>query len=98
MNGFLLLIPFLLIRFGLLPALDKSAVGRAAHFAPLPGRERAAYWVCQLANAAIFVYLCLLRVATEASWLFYSGLAVYLAGLALCAAAVKAFAAPDRDG
>ncbi len=31
-NGFLLLIPFLLIRFGLLSYLNKDAVNRAAHW------------------------------------------------------------------
>jgi len=38
MNGFLLLIPFFLIRFGLLSFLNKQALPRAAHFAPMRGR------------------------------------------------------------
>lgn len=98
MNGFFLLIPFLLVRFGLLSALDRRAIGRAAHFAPMAGRERIAYWVYQLANAAIFVYLCFLRVRIEAAWPFYAGLAGYACGLVLCAASMADFAAPSEAG
>ena len=36
-NGLLLMLPFLLIRFGLLSALNKVAVKRAALFAPMYG-------------------------------------------------------------
>ena len=43
MNGFFLLIPFFLIRFALTAALSREALGRAARFAPVRGRERAAY-------------------------------------------------------
>ena len=57
MNGFLLLIPFLLIRFGVLSHLDRAAVKRAAFFAPMAGKEIAAYWIYQLSNAAIFIVL-----------------------------------------
>ncbi|WMM26253.1 hypothetical protein RBU61_06140 [Tissierella sp. MB52-C2] len=44
MNGFLLLIPFILIKYGLLSILNKEGLKRAAFFAPLIGREKAAYW------------------------------------------------------
>ena len=42
MNGFLLLVPFFLIRFGLMARLDRASLARAAHFAPMRGGERAA--------------------------------------------------------
>ena len=57
-----------------------------------------AYWVYQISNAAIFVYLCFLRVKPEVSWQFFSGAAVYLLGLALCAATIKDFASPSEGG
>ena len=43
MNGFLLLIPFLLIRFGIPSILNKGAIQRAAHFPPMFGNEKLAY-------------------------------------------------------
>ncbi|MFR3761144.1 methyltransferase family protein [Hungatella sp.] len=98
MNGFFLIIPFILIRFGLLARFSSEAVKRAAHFAPLSGNEVFAYWVYQISNAAIFVYLCFLRVKPEVSWQFFSGAAVYLLGLALCAATIKDFASPSEGG
>ena len=98
MNGFFLIIPFILIRFGLLARFSSEAVKRAAHFAPLSGNEVFAYWVYQISNAAIFVYLCFLRVKPEVSWQFFSGAAVYLLGLALCAATIKDLASPSEGG
>lgn len=80
MNGFLLLIPFLLIRFGLLSVLNKGAVKRAAYFAPVVGNEILAYWIYQASNAAIFVYLCFLRVILDFSWMCYAGIITYILG------------------
>ena len=98
MNGLWLLLPFLLIRFGLLAIFSREAVGRAAHFAPMAGGERAACWVYQLSNAALFLYLPFLRVRTEHALPLFVGLACYLAGLVLCAASIAGFAAPSGGG
>lgn len=98
MNGFFLLIPFLLIRFGLLGRLDRRAVGRAAYFAPVVGKEVGAYWVYQVSNVAILVYLCFLNVSVDGSGQFLAGAGVYLMGLALLAVSMVNFAVPDRDG
>ena len=40
--GFLLLVPFFLVRFWFMSWLDLAALPRAAHFPPLRGGERAA--------------------------------------------------------
>ena len=57
MNGFILLIPFLLVRFGLIRVIDRQAVVRAAYFPPRIGAERAAYMIYQLANAVVLIGL-----------------------------------------
>lgn len=63
MNGFLLLIPFLLIRFGVLNLLNKDGLKRAAFFAPLMGTEKTAYWFyAGLAIYALGIVLCLASV------------------------------------
>ena len=98
MNGFFLLVPFLLIRFGLLFALDKNAVRRAAHFAPLRGREKIAYLVYQAATAGILVCPVFLSVRADFSWMFWAGAACYVIGLALCAVALACFSSPDASG
>ena len=98
MNGFWLLIPFLLIRFGLLALLDREAVRRAAHFAPVSGQEIPAYWVYQISNAAIFLLLCFCAVKIKPLWLFCAGGAVYLLGLLACGASAVGFAAPSGGG
>lgn len=98
MNGGLLLIPFFLVRFGLLVLRDKEAVRRAAYFAPLKGKEKIAYWVYQAANLGIFAGLFFLHIPIIMDGVFYLGTGCYFAGLMLCAVAVIHFADPSRDG
>lgn len=97
MNGFLLLIPFLLIRFGLLGLLDKDSLKRAAFFAPLIGTEKTAYLFYQISNILFFIYLFFLKVTTESYW-FYAGLITYAFGLLLCLVSTLHFAYPAENG
>lgn len=96
--GGLLLIPLFLLRFGLLALLDRAALARAAHFPPMEGGERIAYWVYQLSSGALLILPFFLRIRTSPAALFWAGAAVYAAGAALLAAAVAAFAAPSESG
>ncbi len=96
--AFLLLIPFLGVRFGLLWLLSREAVGRAAHFAPLQGKERGAYLLYQAATAAMLICPFFLRVQVKPAWLLCAGAFVYAAGLALLTRAVADFAAPAEGG
>ena len=70
MNGFLLMVPFFGVRFGLLSVLGKEAVHRAAHFAPMYGKEQVAYFVYQLATVAVVVYPAFLTVKPGLTWHF----------------------------
>jgi len=97
MSAALLLIPFLLIRFGLLSALDKGAVKRAAYFAPMEKGELAAYWIYQLSNMVIFIYLFFLKVGSGGVF-FMPGIILYIAGMILLIMAVVNFAAPSEGG
>ncbi len=98
MYGFVLLLPFLLIRFGLLVRLSREAVSRAAYFAPVRGGERAAYWAYQISNGGILLVPLFLKVSAMFSWQLVLGLICYVGGLCLCAAAIAGFAAPDENG
>ena len=98
MNGFLLLVPFLLIRFALLSFKNKDAVKRAAHFPPMSGKEKSAYWVYQFSTAAILVYPFFLTVVVEFSGWFFIGSILYLLGLILCAISIIDFASPSMEG
>lgn len=98
MNGILLLIPFLMIRFVLLSILNPQSIQRAAYFAPVQGKERIAYYIYQISNVGIFLYLIFLKLIIDFSWQFYLGLFCYLAGLCLCAISIINFSAPDDSG
>lgn len=98
MNGFLLLIPFLFIRFVLLFFLNKKAIQRAAHFAPLQGKEKAAYYIYQVSNIGLLLYPIFLTVKVDFSWQFYLGLICYILGLCLCVITMVCFSSPDSTG
>ena len=96
--GWLLLIPFFLIRFGLLSVLSRGAVLRAARFPSMTGRETVAYWIYQFSTAAIVVCILFLPLSTVPWALFCTGITVYAVGSLLLAAAVVSFAAPSENG
>jgi protein-S-isoprenylcysteine O-methyltransferase Ste14 len=97
MNAGFLVIPLLLIRYGLLALLSCAAFRRAAHFAPLIGKEKAAYWMYQATSLGVLLYPFFLTVRADTFW-FYIGLGVYAAGAALCAASVVNYAKPKASG
>lgn len=97
MNGFLLLIPLILIRYGLLWLLNKKALKRAAFFPPLLGKERAAFWFYQITTLLLFLYLFFLKVNISSVW-FYPGLAVYGLGILFCTVSALNFARPANNG
>ena len=96
--GFLLLIPFFLIRFGLLSVLSQDAVIRAAHFPPAFRQQKGAYWIYQLSTGAILLRILLSRIYLTPLPLLYGGAVLYSMGLVLLAAAVIGFAAPLENG
>lgn len=96
--GFFLLLPFFLVRFGLLSLLSKQAVHRAAFFAPLLDNEKTAYYLYQISNVAILAILLFLKIKLSPTWLLYVGAAVYLAGTTLLIMSVTSFCAPAESG
>lgn len=98
LNGAILLIPFFIIRFGLMRALNKNTLRRAAHFAPLMGGEKAAYCIYQLCNTAVILYPFFLKIAVDMSLISIFGLVVYCLGLILLTASVISFSHPCETG
>ncbi|MEA4875854.1 isoprenylcysteine carboxylmethyltransferase family protein [Anaerorhabdus sp.] len=98
MNGFLLLIPFLLIRFNLLSKLSKDGIRRAAHFPSMQGNGILVYWIYQISNVVLFIYLFFLNVTFTATWIFILGIFLYILGLITGAISVMDFAKPKKSG
>lgn len=97
MNGFLLLIPLILIRYWLLWLFNKEALKRAAFFPPLLGKEKVAFWFYQIATMLLFLYLCFLKIDVDSMW-FYPGVFVYGFGVLLCIVSMSNFSKPSRNG
>lgn len=98
MIGLLLLLPFFLIRFTLLSHLNKTALKRAAVFAPLRDFETVSYILYQLSNLAIFIYILFLDIKTFPRWLFLVGVILYVLGLLLLIITMFGFAKPSANG
>ena len=96
--GFVLLIPFLLIRFGLLTLLNKAAVKRAAHFSPLMKNEKTAYWVYQVFALALYLCPFFLKIKVVPPLLFGAGVLIYAMGIILIIVSLINFAAPSESG
>lgn len=97
MNAFLLLIPLLIIRFGLMGLLDKTALKRAAFFPPLPGNEKPALLAYQIAQIFILAYLFILEIRVD-GLMFGIGLTIYILGIVVCTLSVFGFAKPAKNG
>lgn len=97
MNAFLTVIPIILIRYGLLSAVNKEALRRAGFFAPLLGKEKIAYLIYQITTALILLYLFLLKIRTDSDW-FYIGLIIYSLGIVLYAVSIVNYAKPKMNG
>lgn len=97
MNAAFLIIPILLIRYGLLGLVDKNALKRAALFAPVIGKEKAAFVVYQITTLLILVYMFFLKIDAGAKW-FYAGIVLYGLGIALYAISTIYFARPEENG
>lgn len=94
----LLLIPFFIVRFWLLGWLDKTGIERAAHFAPMYGGERIAFWAYQISTMALVFWMFRLKMIIELDSLFGVGAVLYATGLAMLAKSVIDFAAPAVNG
>lgn len=97
MNAGFTVIPIILLRYALLGVLSREALSRAAHFAPLIGKEKAAYWIYQLTGLGAIVYLFFLTVKADSAW-FFAGLGVYILGTVLYAISVINYARPKTSG
>ena len=97
MYAIITVLPIIIIRYGLLYAVNKNSMNRASLYAPLIGKEKIAYGVYQITTLSIFVYLLFLRIYNNSKW-FYVGLVLYSFGIILYAVATANFATPNKDG
>ena len=96
MNGFLLIIPLLLIRYLLLYVLDKRSLKRAAFIPPMSGIKKIPYWLYQISTLLLILYPFFLKINMISPWLF--GLVLYGIGIILCFISTFDFAKPTESG
>lgn len=97
MNGFILMVPLFLIRFGLLGFVYKPALKRAAFFAPLQGGEKTAYIFYQISNFFLVLFPLCLKVKIIMPY-FLIGISIYIVGILILISSTVAFAKPNQTG
>lgn len=97
MNGFILLIPLIIIRYILLYIFDSKSLRRAAFIPQMIGRQRIVYWLYQILTLMVIFYPCFLKVKTE-GLLFYAGIILYGIGIILCVCSTFDFSKPTKNG
>lgn len=97
MIGSLLIIPVLIIRYGLPHFVDNRTMKRAAFTPPVKGYEKIAFWVYMLSTLAMFIYLFFTKIIIESNT-FYVGVFVYSIGIFLYALAFINFGKPSEQG
>lgn len=98
MNAFVLLLPFIGIRFIFLGLFSQQALKRAAYFAPLTEREKYFYYIYQLGTVFLLIYPIFTKVVFQRDWQFYIGSGIYLLGVVSCLSATYDFAHPEHNG
>lgn len=97
MNGFLLVLPILFIRYGLLNIISKEAARRADFFPPTENKEKAAFWTYEITTLLLLIVLFFEKAQLKSVY-NYIGLGIYLLGLILYSAAAVQFASPNANG
>ena len=94
LNGFLLMIPLLALRFGIPALIRKDALGALAFFPPVRGFERIALKVYFVTNTYLIFSPLLARIQTGTR-LSAFGLIIYGLGLTLLSLALIEFSMSD---
>ena len=71
---------------------------RAQHFPSMIGLEKMALGIYQLSTIAIFATMPFLETLTNKSFLLYTGIAIYIIGLALLILSIISFSKPSNNG
>ena len=97
LNGLILVLPILLIRFLLLSLLNKDAVKRAAFFPSTKGIEKSAYMVNILTTLLLLIVPFFLKISLRGLSGFL-GLGILTLGLVSYTISIIQFARPNASG
>lgn len=97
MNAILLVIPVIIIRYGVFGILGKDASSRVGFFPPTEGKEKTAYWIYQV-STLILLFGPAFYTLQWAGMSNYIGAAVYGTGLLFYLFASLNFGQPSEEG
>ena len=81
-NGIILIIPIILIRYIYLKFISKPAFDRAGYFPPAKGIEKLAVWVYQLATIFLIIFPVFYQINFN-DWVNYIGIGIYILSIIL---------------
>ncbi len=97
MNGFILVLPIIFIRYSIVSILGKEAAKRTTFFPPTEGIEKVAYWVYQITTLSLMIILIFVKTKLD-DILSFMGLGIYIISMILYTISIVQFAKPNQNG
>ncbi len=97
MNGFVLVIPIILVRYVYLGIISSDGLRRSSFYPPLKGNERIAFWIYQFTTIFLLLYPILFKLRFL-SFTNYLGLTIYIIGLVFYIVSIRDFSKPLNTG
>jgi len=97
LNGFILILPIIFIRYGIVSFFGKQASKRTTFFPPRKGKEKLAYWIYEITTLLMIIVL-FFNEAILNNAISFIGLAICFIGMILYAISIVHFAKPNKNG
>jgi len=97
LNGFILVLPIIFIRYGIVSILGKEASKRTTFFPPTEGKEKLAYWVYQITTLLLMI-VSFFEESKLNDIISFIGLGIYVIGMILYTISIVQFARPNKNG
>jgi len=97
LNGFILVLPIIFIRYGIVSILGKEASKRTTFFPPTEGKEKLAYWVYQITMLLLMI-VSFFEESKLNDIISFIGLGIYVIGTILYTISIVQFARPNKNG
>jgi len=97
LNGFILILPIIFIRYGIVSFFGKQASKRTTFFPPRKGKETLAYWIYEITTLLMIIVLFFNEIELDTT-INIIGLGISSIGMIVYAISIVHFAKPNENG
>lgn len=96
MNGFILIVPLLFMRYGLPTLIDKQALVRASHYPTFPKSKTIYLFIYQFCTCLLVIIPFFLNVDIDSLYI-YIGICIYILGIIVLTLSTIHFSKPNKN-